>query len=389
MGRSRSAPDSEAPRGEGTSLADASSMRRALRLAAEGWGRVHPNPMVGALVVRDGTVIAEGFHGEYGKAHAEVEALDRAGERAEGGTLYVSLEPCSHHGKTPPCTEAIVRAGVSRVVFAASEPWAVAGGGAERLRRAGIEVVGGVLDDEARGQNAAYFHWAEVGTPFVALKLAQSLDGRISARPGVRTDITGKDAVRRVHRLRAGFDAILVGGETARVDDPMLTVRWDRPPRVPPVRVVVGSGAGLGPSACLLQTLEQAPLWLIAPDDAPADRIRALESAGARVSTLPRTSADGVDPRAILATLAENGIRSVLCEGGARLAGTLLRADLVQRLHLHIAPILLGEGAVAWPAGTLPEPVRGGWRLRSAERLGGDALLTVDRARAPSGAMKE
>ncbi|MFW5947805.1 MAG: bifunctional diaminohydroxyphosphoribosylaminopyrimidine deaminase/5-amino-6-(5-phosphoribosylamino)uracil reductase RibD, partial [Gemmatimonadota bacterium] len=185
-------------------------MARALELAEAGWGRVHPNPLVGAVVVREGAVVGEGAHREHGGAHAEVEALRAAGERARGATLYVTLEPCAHHGKTPPCTDAILEHGIARVVYAVPDPHPEAGGGAERLRAAGVAVTEGVAGPAARARNALFLRPLETGRPFVALKYGLSLDGRIAARPGERTRVTGPETEAEVHRLRAGFDAVLV-----------------------------------------------------------------------------------------------------------------------------------------------------------------------------------
>ncbi|MGH7506185.1 MAG: bifunctional diaminohydroxyphosphoribosylaminopyrimidine deaminase/5-amino-6-(5-phosphoribosylamino)uracil reductase RibD, partial [Longimicrobiales bacterium] len=187
--------------------ADRDRMRHALALAERGWGRVHPNPLVGALVEKDGSIVGEGWHAEYGGPHAEVVALEQAGGSAEGATLYVTLEPCNHQGKTPPCTDAILRAGIRRIVFAVEDPGPEGAGGARRLRDAGIDVVHGVEHDAARSLNAAFFHLRKESTPFIALKLALSLDAKISRAPGSPTRVSGEAASAEVHRLRAGFDA--------------------------------------------------------------------------------------------------------------------------------------------------------------------------------------
>ncbi|HYR07316.1 MAG TPA: bifunctional diaminohydroxyphosphoribosylaminopyrimidine deaminase/5-amino-6-(5-phosphoribosylamino)uracil reductase RibD, partial [Longimicrobium sp.] len=227
-------PDAASPQ-------DIPYMRRAIALAANGWGRVAPNPMVGCVIVRDGEVVGEGWHTEYGQPHAEVEALRAAGDRARGATAYVSLEPCSHWGKTPPCTDALIAAGVRRVVFGAFDPNPKAQGGAEVLRAAEIEVAGGVEEPAVHDQNAVFFHAhspAGQERPFVALKLAMSLDARIADRDGRSVWITGEASRAEVHRLRAGYDGIAVGIGTALADDPLLTVRGAVEPRVPPVRIV-------------------------------------------------------------------------------------------------------------------------------------------------------
>src|SRR5687768_9408952 len=204
---------------------DAEFMRRALVLARQGWGQTAPNPMVGAVVVRDGAIVGEGFHARYGEAHAEVRALSAAGAQSRGATLIVSLEPCRHHGKTPPCTDAIIGAGIARLVFGASDPTAVAAGGAEILRAAGIEVQGGVLASEARELNAPFFHAAVSDVPWVTLKLAVSMETAISDKRGTTSWLTGPESRHEVHTLRAGNDAIAVGVGTVLADDPQLTVR--------------------------------------------------------------------------------------------------------------------------------------------------------------------
>lgn len=358
------------------SAPDAELMRRALRLAQRGWGRVHPNPMVGALVVHEGVVVGEGWHQEYGGAHAEVHALRAAGEAARGATLYVTLEPCNHHGRTPPCTEAVLAAGVRRVVIGALDPNPQAQGGAGRLRDAGVEVETGVAAAESESLNAAFFHWHRTGEPFVALKLALTLDGAIAGAGPARTLITGDAARAEANRLRAGYDAVLVGANTARLDDPLLTVR-DHPVRIPPLRVVLDSEARLPPDSRLVRTVSEAPVLVLTADDVPPERAHALHAAG--VSTAPvERGPGGLDSAAALQALAERGVRSVFAEGGGALARTLLGAERVQRLYLFLAPRLLGAGAVRafepWPDAPASE-----WRLVREARFGDDVLLVLDR----------
>jgi diaminohydroxyphosphoribosylaminopyrimidine deaminase / 5-amino-6-(5-phosphoribosylamino)uracil reductase len=351
-------------------------MRRALALAHLGWGRVHPNPQVGAVVVNGGRVVGEGYHAEYGGAHAEVAALRAAGDAARGATLYVTLEPCAHHGRTPPCTDAIRAAGIAEVVYAADDPNTRAGGGAARLREAGVRVHGGVERAAARELNAAFFHVHERGAPYVALKLAISLDGRIAARPGARTALTGTEATREVHRLRSGFDAILIGRGTAEADDPLLTVR-EVPLRQPPIRVVVDSGVRLDPASRLVRTAAEAPTWVLAAADADPARGRALAERGVRVIPAKRGAA-GVDLRDGLRELAAAGARTILAEGGSRIASALLDADLVQRIFLFVAPVFLGSAGVpAFDVAAQP-PMR--WRFTREQRFGADMLLTLDHA---------
>ncbi|HEV2132082.1 MAG TPA: bifunctional diaminohydroxyphosphoribosylaminopyrimidine deaminase/5-amino-6-(5-phosphoribosylamino)uracil reductase RibD [Longimicrobiaceae bacterium] len=355
--------------------ADGEFMRRALALAEGGWGRVAPNPLVGAVVVREGRIVGEGFHAEYGRPHAEVKALGAAGEQARGATLYVTLEPCSHHGKTPPCTDAVLQAGISRLVFAAKDPNPRAAGGAERLRHAGVEVLGGVEAEAARDQNASFFHALGphgVQRPWIELKLALSLDARLADREGRSTWITGELARAEVHRLRAGVDAIAVGIGTVLADDPQLTVRCAVQPRRRPVRVIFDRALRLPPASSLARTAREIPVWLIAGLDPPVARRRRLEELGVRV--LP--AADLCDG---LKQLREEGIGSLFCEGGAALAGALLGADLVDRLTLFYAPLLLGpEGCSPFAALESPaiELVRRWRHLRTAS-FGADTLITL------------
>jgi diaminohydroxyphosphoribosylaminopyrimidine deaminase / 5-amino-6-(5-phosphoribosylamino)uracil reductase len=336
--------------------------------------------MVGAVLVRDGRVVGEGHHHRFGGPHAEIIALRAAADAARGATLYVTLEPCSHHGKTPPCADALVAAGVRRAVYAAADPSTRAGGGADRLRAAGVEVLAGVEHDAARSLNLAFFRVHEGAAPFIALKLALSLDGRIAARPGARTAITGSAALREAHRLRAGHDAVMVGSGTVRVDDPLLTVRGFETSR-PPVRIVADTEASLSPASRLVGTIEQAPLWLLCADDAPADRVRRLEEAGVRIVRAPRRGRR-IDLGAARAILAGAGLTAILVEGGGALATELLAIRLAHRLYLFLAPVVLGDAAV--PAFGPDSAARDAWRFARLDRLGADILLTLDPATSPA-----
>lgn len=354
---------------------DRGFMRRALELAEVGWGRVHPNPLVGAVVVREGEVVGEGAHREFGGPHAEVEALRAAGPRADGATLYVTLEPCAHHGKTPPCTEAILEHGIRRVVYAVADPHPRAGGGAARLSERGVQLRGGVEEERARHQNALFLRPIETGRPFVALKFGLTLDARIARAPEERTDITSAEARREVHRLRAGFDAILIGARTARIDDPSLTVRDAPAPRVPPVRVVADPSASLPLDGQLVRTVADVPVRVLVGPAAPTGRVEALRGAGVAVARVP-TDEGGLDLRAALETLREDGIRTIFCEGGGRLGASLLEADLVDRLYLLYAPLVFGSGGVpAFPGAAV---FRGG--RRDVRMVGVDTLITMDRS---------
>jgi len=359
------------------------AMRRALELAERGWGRVSPNPMVGAVVVRDGRVLAEGWHAEIGGPHAEVAALDRAGPAARGATLVVTLEPCTHHGRTPPCTDAIIAAGIARVVFACADPNRAAAGGAERLRDAGIEVADGIEAEAARALNAPFFHVHEGARPFVALKLALSLDARISDRMDAPAVVTGPAARAFAQRLRAGYDAVLVGIGTVLADDPLLTVREAAAPRVPPRRVVLDSRARLPEGARLVRTASDSPVWLFHTAAAPGQSVATLAGHGVRTRAVAGGPA-GVAWNGVLAALAEDGAHAVLVEGGGRVAASLLAEDRVQRMHLFYAPHLYGQhGAAGFPGTAFPT----GWRLVDVRRLEGDVLLTLDRA--PDGSARE
>jgi len=351
-------------------------MRRAVQLAEGGWSRVAPNPLVGALVAGERDIAGEGFHAEYGREHAEVQALRSAGEACRGGTLYVTLEPCAHQGKTPPCVDAIIESGIRRVVVACRDPNPEAEGGIERLRAAGIDVVSGVEVAAASRQNAAFL-WSQLtGRPFVTLKLALSLDARIAERPGVRTTISGPEASRWVHRLRSGQSAILVGRVTAEVDDPLLTVRGESP-RVPPVRVVLDPELKLSAASRLATTTADAPLWVATARDVPAERRAEVEEAGARLLELRQQGPHRLDLEELLSALGKAGHTSLLVEGGGQVAASFLGSDLVQRLHLVYAPRLLGTAGV--PAFGVESRASTEWRLAASEQLGDDTMLQYER----------
>lgn len=351
-------------------------MRRAIALAERGWGQVAPNPLVGAVVVSDGRVVGEGFHARFGEEHAETVALREAGGRADGSTLYVNLEPCAHTGKTSACALAIGEAGVREVVVACRDPNPAAAGGLERLTAAGVKVRLGTAAAEARRLNAPFFWRVTQELPYVALKLATSIDGRIAAGPGVRTDLTGEVASEEVHRLRAGYDSILVGRGTVAADDPWLTARGEMKPRVPPVRIVLDTRFRLPPSSRLARTIDEAPLWVVGSSEADPERRRALEEVGAR--TLSVEEIDGrVSVTAALKALSREGVGTVLVEGGARVASALLGRGLVHRLHLLIAPCFLGDRGVA-AFSDVPPSAAGDWVVSSRRRLGPDSMIVFE-----------
>lgn len=359
---------------------DLAHLEQAVLLGRRGWGRVHPNPMVGCVLVRDGRVLAEAWHEEFGGPHAEVLALERVGGDPAGATAYVSLEPCRHRGKTPACTDALLRAGVARVVYAVADPHPEAGGGGAALRSAGVRVDGPVWPAAAaRRENPAFVHSARVDTPFVALKLALTLDGMIAEAPGRRTQISGPEAAGVVHRLRAGFDAVMVGGRTARVDDPRLTVREGGvTPRVAPARIVLDPEGEMPEDGALTRERE-GRLVVFVGDDADEGRLERLERAGAQVHPVPRAPG-GLDLGAVLRVASGVGIRSILCEGGGHLASALLTGGHVGRLYVLHAPLAFGDGAVpGLPGPFRPDAWRGWLPAFDPVRVGRDVLTTWDR----------
>jgi diaminohydroxyphosphoribosylaminopyrimidine deaminase/5-amino-6-(5-phosphoribosylamino)uracil reductase len=323
--------------GESPAARDVAWMRRALANAEHGWGQTAPNPMVGAVVVSGDALVADGWHARFGEPHAEVIALRAAGDRARGATLYVTLEPCTHHGKTPPCVDAIIAAGIARVVIAARDPNPDAAGGVEKLRAAGIAVETGVEEEGARELNAPFFNAFASDRPWVVLKLAVSADGAVADPTGTRRWITGESSRRHVHRMRANADAVAVGIGTVLADDPDLTVRDAALPRRQPTRIVFDSALRIPLESKLVRTARQVPVLIVARAGSEARRA-VLEAAGAEVLV-----ADGLAPA--LRELRRREIRSVLLEGGPTLAGAFLADGLVDRLAIFTAPVRLGPGA--------------------------------------------
>jgi len=355
-------------------------MERALELAARGRGGTSPNPMVGAVVVRGGVALGEGWHRRAGEPHAEPNALAAAraaGADVRGATVYVTLEPCCHEGagkRTPPCTRALVDAGVARVVVGARDPNPrVSGRGVEALRAAGVEVVSGVLAERAARLNVVFARWIATGRPYVRVKLAQSVDGRIAPRPGVEHAVTGPEARARVHRLRADSDAIVVGRTTAEVDDPRLTARGVEGDWLAPLRVVLDARLAIGPEA-LVYAPEPGGAAVVTTIGTGDPRAAALAARGVEVLTVAAGAGGGVDPAAALVALAGRArpVTSVLLEGGGRVAASFLAAGLVDEVVLHVAPRVFGADGV--PAfGPLIAPTR--LRLDRATPLGDDLEL--------------
>jgi diaminohydroxyphosphoribosylaminopyrimidine deaminase / 5-amino-6-(5-phosphoribosylamino)uracil reductase len=341
---------------------DVALMSEALSLARRGLGRTRPNPPVGAVVVRAGRVVGRGWHRRAGGPHAEVVALAEAGSRARGGTLYVTLEPCSHFGRTPPCAPVVVEAGLRRVVVGAGDPNPrVRGRGLRVLERAGVETVVGVCEAEARELIRAYARHVQTGLPFVRLKLAASADGKIAAQGGASRWITGPRARRLVHEWRDEFDAVLVGADTVLADDPALTCR--RRGGRDPIRIVVDGSLRTPPTARLLRD-GRSPVWIATRRGASARRAAALAASGAEVLTLPARRGH-VDLGALLRELGKRDVVSLLVEGGSRLAGALLGEGRVDELRWFSAPILIGGDGI---------PMIGSLGVKSPQR----ALRLVD-----------
>jgi diaminohydroxyphosphoribosylaminopyrimidine deaminase / 5-amino-6-(5-phosphoribosylamino)uracil reductase len=334
---------------------DEAWMGEALSLGA--LGTPTPNPHVGAVVVKDGERVGAGHHERAGEDHAEVLALRQAGERARGATLYVTLEPCNHEGRTPPCVDAILARAVARVVVGCRDPNPnVQGGGATRLREAGVRIDVGCRESEAQALIGPWAKFVTTGIPYVTLKLALSLDGRIASRTGASKWVTGPEARARVHLLRAQHDAVIIGVGTALADDPRLTVR-DAPGNSP-LRVVFDTKLRLPIASQLVQTAREVPTWVVCTTDAGSSPEEQLLERGVEVVRAPASSEGRIDPIAALRLLAARGVVTAMVEGGAELAGSVLAGTVVDELHAFIAPILLGPrgrpGAVDWAGPATP-----------------------------------
>lgn len=341
-------------------------LARALELAARGAGQVSPGPLVGCLIVdRGGEIIGEGFYIYERVKHAETLALEQAGARARGATAYVTLEPHAHTGRTPPCTEALTRAGVARVVAPIEDPNPlVSGRGFARLKEAGVAVTVGVLEREAARLNEKYIHSLRHARPFVHLKLACSLDGRIATRTGDARWITGEESRARVQLLRRDYDAVLVGSGTAAADDPLLTDRTKLQRRRPLLRVVLDERLRLAPDSQLARTARESPVLVFTSESADARKVAALEERGVEVLK----AASGVrDLDSVLEELHRREVQGVLVEGGANIAGAFLSAGLVNKASFFIAPVILGGDALGAIAGAGALTVKEAARLRDVE----------------------
>lgn len=357
-------------------------MRKALRLAALGAGNTSPNPMVGAVLVKDGRIVGQGYHEILGGPHAEVNAIADAGESAHGAALYVTLEPCNHQGRTPPCTRAVIEAGISRVVFGMRDPNPeVAGGGGAYLSGRGVEVSGGVLECECRGQNQPFLKRAATSLPYVILKAAATLDGFIATSTGDSKWITNERSRKFAHKLRGMADAVLVGIGTVLADDPMLTARLPGKQKMrQPVRIVLDTELKLPIDSRLARTSGDAPVWAVCAESASREKEQALISTGMQVIRLPAAKGSpGIDIAALLPELGRRQLSSLLVEGGGRVLGSFLEAGLADEFHFFYAPKILAD-----PGGA--NMVRGSRRLKIAEsfpaygirvrRFGEDMLIS-------------
>ncbi len=353
-------------------------MQMALALAARGRGRTLPNPMVGAVVVREGRVVGRGWHKCYGGPHAEVNALDAAGAAAQGATLYVTLEPCNHTGQTPPCTRRILAAGIRRLVVATRDPNpGVAGGGHAFLQARGIEVVTGVCAAEAARLNEAFNHFIRTRRPFTILKCAATLDGRIATRTGSSRWVTGEASRRHVHELRHEAAAIMVGINTVRSDDPRLTTRLEGGGGVDPTRVILDTALSINPGAKVLQQGAERPTIVVTGPGVSAERREAVTAAGGQLLAAPLDKGR-IDLRWLMAQLGAMGLASLLIEGGSQVAGAALRAGVVDKLCLFYAPKLLGgDDGIPICSGEGPALMRDSLpvRIQAVHRFGDDLMV--------------
>lgn len=359
---------------------DAPFMRAALNLARRGLGNVWPNPAVGCVIVKDGEVVGRGWTQPGGRPHGETEALARAGDKAKGATAYISLEPCAHHGKTPPCADALIAAGIARAVVSMEDPDPrVSGRGLERLRDAGIAVETGLCAKEADELNAGFFKRIREGRPLVTLKLAATLDGRIATSQGESQWITGEAARNRAHLLRATHDAVMVGVGTVIADNPQLTCRLPGLDRGGPVRIVIDGSLRTPLTAKLVAEAKIVPTWIIHRHGADATRCQTLRACGVDLIEVPVSETVEMDLAVAFAELGKRGVTRVLVEGGASLAGELLEERLVDRLAWFHAPMLMGgDGLAAVQAfGVDKLSVAPKFRRLALETIGEDVLETL------------
>ncbi len=357
---------------------DISFMKMAIREARKGLGRTSPNPAVGSVVVKNGQVVSKGYHKKAGTPHAEVHALRRAGKEAKGSTIYVTLEPCNHTGRTPPCTQAILAGEIKRVVVGMIDPNPlVAGTGCDYLENQGLEVRRGVLDKECRELNYPFIKHITTGIPWVIMKAGCSLDGRIAAANGQSGWITNEKSRAEVHRMRDRVDAILIGAGTALADNPSLTTRLNGKNGHDPVRVVLDSELRMSPHAKMICQDSQAPTWIFCSSEADTEKSSMLQKAGAKVMSVDRDGSGRLNLSSVLQILGKSQLNSVLVEGGSRIHGSFLRQGLVDQVNLFLAPFFIGADGIPVVDTFELDSVRQGKRFltKCTRRFGDDVLI--------------
>ncbi len=357
---------------------DTTYMQLALHLAEKGRGWTTPNPMVGAVVIKDGKIVGRGYHERAGGPHAEVNAIDDAGDQARGATIYVTLEPCNHFGRTPPCTHKIIDAGIRRVVVAMTDPNPdVKGGGNAYLRDRNIEITTGILEKKARILNEGFVTWITTGKPFVIAKCAATLDGRIATRTGDSRWVTGPSARQFVHRIRHGVHGIMVGVQTVIKDNPSLTTRLEGEKNSDPTRIILDTHLSIPQTAKLLHQKSDAATWIVCGPNAPDDRRMDLERTGSQILTAPLK--DGrIDLSALMKQLGTEGITSLLIEGGGTVLGSAFSAGIVDKICFFYAPkILGGDDGVPICSGTGPDSMKQSLSIHNmtVHRFDADVML--------------
>lgn len=361
-----------------TQKTDENFLELAITEATKALGRTSPNPCVGAVIVKDGKVVASGYHKKAGTPHAEIHALRRAGDKARGATLYVTLEPCNHTGKTPPCSHAVAQSGITRVVIGMLDPNPlVSGSGIQYLLDHKIEVTTGILEAECRRINEPYVKYITTGLPQVVLKAGISLDGRLNYRKGERGWITGPESLEMVHRARDCFDAILVGRNTVAIDNPSLTTRLNKGGGNDPIRVILDSNLSLSKTSKVLHISSESYTWVFCRTSVPKQSIAELQSSGVKVTQVPCDQDGLLDLTSILKKLANEGIISLLVEGGGKVHSSFLEKRLADKVYLFYAPVIAGSGGASFISNLLVEGRESAIRLTEVKciRCGEDMLV--------------
>ena len=349
-------------------------MKQALRLAKKGQGKVSPNPLVGAILVKNNQIIGEGYHQNYGEAHAEINAINSSGQSLKDATLFSTLEPCCHTNKqTPPCVNRIIKEGVKRVVVASYDPNPqVDGKGLKILRNAGIDVTSGVLEREYQEINKFYFKYVKTGLPYVTIKLAQTLDGYISNDKNQQLWLSGERSKRLVHHWRSIYDSVLIGANTLRVDNPLLTVRYGK--KRNPIRMVITGSSSINPKFRIFRQKQPNNTWMITSRANHPQLLKHLQHTGCEVIALPANSDQHISFKSVLEYLAKQKVTSILVEGGQRIVSQLIQNKLWDELNLFIAPMALGNGFKSFSADTIAQKTT--FHLHHSRKLGEDVLLT-------------